>query len=150
MKGPGPQIPPPPPLGTLTCEAYGTFEGAAHALEAVLNEVTEELGWGVEHLVTQLTLMVDAFLCKEDHSQSVTLQTTATGQEPQSSLSLVPRTRAGVGAVDAETHPSSRRFHLGGVQIPEASTKYLALEGIVCCDFSCCLSKTVHKPRPTA
>lgn len=44
------------------CEAHGAFEGAAHALEAVLDEVTEELGRGVEHLVAQLTLMVDAFL----------------------------------------------------------------------------------------
>lgn len=44
------------------CEAHGAFEGAAHALEAVLNEVTEELGRGVEHLVAQFTLVVDAFL----------------------------------------------------------------------------------------
>jgi hypothetical protein len=50
--------------GYLTCEADGALEGTAHALEAVLNEVAEELGWGVEHLVAQFTLMVNAFLCK--------------------------------------------------------------------------------------
>lgn len=44
------------------CEADGALEGTAHALEAVLNEVAEELGWGVEHLVAQFTLMVNAFL----------------------------------------------------------------------------------------
>lgn len=50
----------------LTSEAHGAFKGATHALEAVLDEVTEELGWGVKHLVAQLTLVVDAFLCKEN------------------------------------------------------------------------------------
>ena len=44
------------------CEADGALEGTAHALDAVLNEVAEELGWGVEHLVAQFTLMVNAFL----------------------------------------------------------------------------------------
>lgn len=44
------------------CEADGALEGTTHALEAVLNEVAEELGWGVEHLVAQFTLMVNAFL----------------------------------------------------------------------------------------
>lgn len=43
------------------CEAYGALESTAHALEAVLDQVAEELGWGVEHLVAQLTLMVNAF-----------------------------------------------------------------------------------------
>lgn len=61
----------------LTCEAHGAFEGATHALEAVLDEVTQELGWGVEHLVAQLTLMVDAFLCKEKPQLSALLQATA-------------------------------------------------------------------------
>lgn len=44
------------------CEAHGALEGAAHALEAVLDEVAEELGRGVERLVAQFTLVVDAFL----------------------------------------------------------------------------------------
>lgn len=44
------------------CEAHRAFEGATHALKAVLDEVAEEFGWGVEHLVAQLTLVVDAFL----------------------------------------------------------------------------------------
>lgn len=49
---------------TLTCEADRTLEGAAHALEAVLDQVTQELGRRVKHLVTQLALVIDAFLCK--------------------------------------------------------------------------------------
>lgn len=53
------------PLGYHTCEAHGALESTTHALEAVLDEVAEELGWGVEHLVAQLTLVVNAFLCKE-------------------------------------------------------------------------------------
>lgn len=44
------------------CEAHGALEGATHALEAVLDEVAEELGRGVERLVAQFTLVVDAFL----------------------------------------------------------------------------------------
>lgn len=52
------------PTWYLTCKAYGALESTTHALEAVFNEVAEELGWGVEHLVAQLTLMVNAFLCK--------------------------------------------------------------------------------------
>lgn len=55
----------PCPHGYHTCEAYGALESTAHALEAVFNEMAEELGGGVEHLVAQLTLMVNAFLCKE-------------------------------------------------------------------------------------
>ena len=34
--------------GLHTCEADGTLEGAAHALEAVLDQVTLQLGGGVE------------------------------------------------------------------------------------------------------
>lgn len=75
---PGPAL-----KGTLTCEAHRAFEGAAHALKAVLDEVTEELGWGVEHLVAQLTLMVDAFLCKKNRGQSAPLNTTSSGQGPK-------------------------------------------------------------------
>lgn len=64
--GPGPSLCPRARCaGPLTCKAHGAFEGAAHALEAVLDEVTEQLGRGVEHLVAQLALVVDAFLCKE-------------------------------------------------------------------------------------
>ena len=48
----------------LTCEADRALEGAAHALEAVLDQVTEQLGGRVKHLVTQLALVIDAFLCK--------------------------------------------------------------------------------------
>lgn len=44
------------------CKADGTLEGASHALEAVLDQVTQELGRRVKHLVTQLALMIDAFL----------------------------------------------------------------------------------------
>lgn len=44
------------------CEAHGALESTTHALEAVLDEVAQELGWGVEHLVAQLTLVVNAFL----------------------------------------------------------------------------------------
>lgn len=55
----------PCPHGHLTCEAYRALESTTHALEAVFNEVAEEFGRGVEHLVAQLTLMVNAFLCKE-------------------------------------------------------------------------------------
>lgn len=64
------QAPPTPsdfwpcPHGYRTCEAHGALESTTHALEAVFNEVAEELGWGVEHLVAQFTLMVNAFLCK--------------------------------------------------------------------------------------
>lgn len=54
----------PPPAPPPTCEADGTLEGAAHALEAVLDQVTQELGRRVKHLVTQLALVIDAFLCK--------------------------------------------------------------------------------------
>lgn len=69
-------LPPPPhptphphaflpfPHGYHTCEAHGALESTTHALEAVFNEVAKELGRGVEHLVAQLTLMVNAFLCK--------------------------------------------------------------------------------------
>lgn len=52
------------PRGDHTCEAHGALESTTHALKAVLDEVAEELGWGVEHLVAQLTLVVNAFLCK--------------------------------------------------------------------------------------
>lgn len=55
----------PCPHGYHTCEAYGALESATHALEAVFNEVAEELSRGVKHLVAQLTLMVNALLCKE-------------------------------------------------------------------------------------
>lgn len=55
--------PPTPRAGPLTCKADGTLEGASHALEAVLDQVTQELGRRVKHLVTQLALMIDAFLC---------------------------------------------------------------------------------------
>lgn len=51
-------------MGYHTCEAYGALESTTHALEAVLDKVAEELGWGVKHLVAQLTLMVNAFFCK--------------------------------------------------------------------------------------
>lgn len=44
------------------CEADGALEGATHALEAVLDQVAQELGRGVKHLVTQLALVVDALL----------------------------------------------------------------------------------------
>lgn len=54
---------PTPQDGPLTCKADGTLEGASHALEAVLDQVTQELGRRVKHLVTQLALVIDAFLC---------------------------------------------------------------------------------------
>ena len=48
----------------LTCETDRTLEGSSHALEAVLYQVTQQLGRRVKHLVTQLALMIDAFLCE--------------------------------------------------------------------------------------
>lgn len=45
---------------TLTCEADRTLEGAAHALEAVLDQVALEFGRRVERLTAELTLMVQA------------------------------------------------------------------------------------------
>lgn len=60
---PSTSTPPTPWAGPLTCKADGTLEGASHALEAVLDQVTQELGRRVKHLVTQLALMIDAFLC---------------------------------------------------------------------------------------
>ena len=48
----------------LTCETDGTLEGSSHALEAVLYQVTQQLGRRVKHLVTQLALVIDAFLCE--------------------------------------------------------------------------------------
>lgn len=45
------------------CEADGTFKGAAHSLEAVFDEVTLELGWGVERLIAELAFVAQTFLC---------------------------------------------------------------------------------------
>lgn len=44
------------------CETNRAFECASHPLKAVLNQVTQELCRRVKHLVTQLALMIDAFL----------------------------------------------------------------------------------------
>lgn len=63
LPDPSTSTPPPPWAGPLTCKADGTLEGASHALEAVLDQVTQELGRRVKHLVTQLALMIDSFLC---------------------------------------------------------------------------------------
>lgn len=55
----------------LTCETNRAFECASHPLKAVLNQVTQELCRRVKHLVTQLALMIDAFLCKVQMIQLV-------------------------------------------------------------------------------
>lgn len=55
----------------LTCETNRAFECASHPLEAVLNQVTQELCRRVKHLVTQLALVIDAFLCKVQTIQRV-------------------------------------------------------------------------------
>lgn len=55
----------------LTCKTNRAFECTSHPLEAVLDQVTQELCWRVKHLVTQLALMIDAFLCKVQMIQLV-------------------------------------------------------------------------------
>lgn len=47
-------------MRALTREANGTLEGSSHAFEAVLDQVTLQLGRRVERLVAQLTFMVQA------------------------------------------------------------------------------------------
>ena len=55
----------------LTCEADGALEGATHALKAVLDQVAQELGRRVKHLVTQLALVVDALFCNTHQKSSL-------------------------------------------------------------------------------
>lgn len=124
------------PGGPLTCEAHGAFEGAAHALEAVLNEVTEELGWGVEHLVAQFTLVVDAFLCKETVASQRPARLvlrqlpTAPPQSAEPGLLWGPRTPMPSPQPQMVQPPEA--YRLQGV-----GPTYLALESIICCDLSC-------------
>lgn len=113
--------------GHLTCEAHRAFEGAAHALEAVLDEVTEELGRGVEHLVAQLTLVVDAFLCKENHSRSAALHTTSSGQQPMAQdpsgqPQPNPQNQGWCGGRGCQDPSRSRWSSPQGLQTPGASS----------------------------
>lgn len=112
----------------------------------MLDEVTEELGRGVEHLVAQLTLMVDAFLCKENHGQSRTLHATSPEQKPRrphilkASPSLIPEPglrwgAGGRGCQDPSQHQMVQPLEADRPQ--GASPRCLAPEGVICCDRSC-------------
>ena len=144
LTGPGPPCMLPartqPPAVPHTCEADGAFEGAAHALEAVLNEMAEQLGRGVEHLVAQLTLVVDAFLCKEpqesatQHAWSLQQPTPCTPRPAHPD----PQNQGWWGTTDAETHPSPRgSSHPQAYRTQGAGPLELALEGVLVCDLSC-------------
>lgn len=120
----------------LTCEAHGAFEGATHALEAVLDEVAEELGWGVEHLVAQLTLVVDAFLCKK----SVWVRQGGT-QAPHPLASPCPQLRSTILLGATMLRPTKSRFIPTVYRPQQPGSTPATLDQYHCCNFCQCLSK---------
>lgn len=51
----------------LTCETHRALEGAAHAFEAVLYQVTLKFSRGVKGLAAEFALMVQPFICRGKH-----------------------------------------------------------------------------------
>lgn len=114
----------------------------------MLDEVTEELGRGVEHLVAQLTLMVDAFLCKKNRGRSVILWATPSCWKPRPAPdtpgqpSMTPWNQSpGRGSMDAETHHSSRCSSLW--RLPDANSW---LSDVSFAVTSCWSSHAVREP----